>query len=92
MFIPTQRHCDPEVVKAKLAEIENWSKMEAVDTVQDKGQKIMSTRWVIVEKENSEGEMVPKARFVLRGFEEAEDIVQSDAPTSAKSSLFLLLQ
>ena len=51
----------------------------------------MSTRWVIIEKENSEGEMVPKAKFVMRGFEEAEDIVQSDAPTAAKSSLRLAL-
>ena len=50
VFIPRERHGEPEIVKAKLAEIDNWIKMEVVDVVNGKGQKIMSTRWVITEK------------------------------------------
>ena len=85
VFIPKERHSEPEVVRAKLAVIDNWIKMGAVDVVVD--QKPMSTRWVITEKKDNQRKMVPKARFVLRGSKEAGGQVKSDAPTAAKSSL-----
>ena len=59
--------------------------MEAVDWVEDKCQKLKSTRWVITEKECPDGEVKPKARLVIRGFEENEDI-QADAPTASKTA------
>jgi len=37
--------------------------------VKDEGQKCISTRWVCILKETSDG-VVPKARLVARGFEE----------------------
>ena len=46
----------------------------------------MSTRWVITEKQYSDGSKRPKARLVVRGFEERED-TQKDAPTASKTSL-----
>ena len=81
---------DPDVVEAKKAELENWIDLEAVDWVEDKGQKLISTRWVITEKEYPDGEVKPKARLVIRGFEENEDI-QADAPTASKTALRIVL-
>jgi len=49
------------VIEAKQAEIENWKNMEAVD---DNDQKVISTRWVLTEKEYLDGKIKPKARLV----------------------------
>ena len=49
VIIPKERYNDPDVVEAKKAELENWIDLEAVDWVEDKGQKLISTRWVITE-------------------------------------------
>ena len=64
--------------------------MEAVDWVEDKGQKLISTRWVIAEKEYPDEEAKPKARLVIKGFEENEDI-QHDAQTASKKALRIVL-
>ena len=61
-----------------------------MDWVEDKGQKLISTRWVITEKEYPDGEVKPKARLVIRGFEENEDI-QADGPTASKTALRIVL-
>ena len=86
VFIPPSRHGDQDVVDAKYSELENWRNMEVVDGVEDRGQKRISARWVITEKQYPDGSKRPKARLVVRGFEEREDI-QKDAPTAAKTSL-----
>ena len=64
--------------------------MEAVSWVEDKGQKLISTRWVITEKEYPDVEVKPKSRLVIRGFEENEDI-QADSPTASKTTLRIVL-
>ena len=66
--------------------------MEAtIDVVEDKGQKVISTRWVLTEKEYPDGEIKPKARLVICGFEEEEEKIQTDAPTVAKTTLRIVL-
>ena len=72
-----------------MDEINNWQRMEAVDLVDDKNQKVISTRWVVTEKEYLDGKTKPKARLVVRGFEEEEE-VQADAPTAFKTTLRIL--
>ena len=86
VFIPVSRHGEPEVIAAKEAELENWKATEAVDTVDDTGQKLISTRWVVTEKEIAPGQFKPKAKLVVRGFEETNE-VQVDAPTASKAAL-----
>ena len=86
VVIPMSRHNDQEVMKAKTAELENWKTLQVVDVVEDRGQRRISTRWVITEKVNSERNIVTKARLVVRGFEEQEEL-QKDAPTASKTSL-----
>ena len=72
---PKERYNDDsDVVEAKKAELGNWIDLEAVDWVEDKGLKLISTRWVITEKEYPDGEVKPKTKLVIRGFEENEDI------------------
>ena len=57
--------------------------------VDDNGQKHITGRWVFSQKlENST--FRPKARYVVRGFQEKSEI-QSDSPTGSKECLRLLL-
>ena len=90
VFIPKERHNEPAVIKAKQDEIDNWKRLEAIDVVDDKNQRVISTRWVITEKTYPDGLVKPKARLVVRGFEEEEE-VQVDAPTAAKMTLRTVL-
>ena len=48
--ISKERQLDPEAVEAKRNELKNWKDFEVIDEIEDKGQKYISTRWVIVEK------------------------------------------
>ena len=72
-----------EAFVVKKAELENWMDLEAVDWVEDKGQKLISTRCVITKKEYPDGEVKPKARLVIRGL--------ADAPTASKTALRIVL-
>ena len=83
--IPKSRHSEDIVMKAKEREMQNWIDFEVMDEVEDKGQKTISTRWVVTEKE-IDGRKDAKARLVVRGFEE-EESHPTDAPTAAKSTL-----
>ena len=87
--VPIYRHNEEEVLAAKECELENWRKFKVFDEVPNTGQKLMSTRWVVTEKEAG-GSKVIKARLVVRGFEEESD-VKSDSPTVHKDSLRLFL-
>ena len=88
-YVPVGDHWRPEVIKAKENEIDNWKNFNVFTEVEDKGQKTISTRWVITQKTIDEDNHV-KARLVVRGFEE-EEHVQSDSPTAAKSTLRLVI-
>lgn len=89
VFVPVSRHNEDKVKIAKQTELENWKKFAVYDEVPYSGQKLMSTRWVITERE-IEGIRNVKARLVVRGFEEETD-VKSDSPTVHKESLRLFL-
>ena len=39
VFIPKERHDEPEVVETKQDEIDNWRRLEAVDVADDKKSK-----------------------------------------------------
>ena len=49
--MPLGEHWRPEVIEAKEKELDNWNKFEVFKEVKDEGQKTISTRWVITEKE-----------------------------------------
>jgi transposase InsO family protein len=89
VFVPSARHSEDEVLCAMKKELDNWQQFNVFERVPYCGQKLMSTRWVITEKESGD-ERTVKARLVVRGFEE-ETPVQSDSPTVHKESLRLFL-
>ena len=89
VFVPSNRHNEEKVKIAKQQELENWKSFGVYETVPLSGQKLMSTRWVITEKEN-EGMSTIKARLVVRGYEEEME-VKADSPTIHKESLRLFL-
>ena len=75
----------PEAVVAKKMEVDKLTDFKAYETVQDTGQKRISTRFVMTKKN---GEF--KARLVACGYEE-ETEVQSDSPTVSKLALRVCL-
>ena len=49
--IPVSEHKVPEVVEAKEKELENLSKYDVFEEVEDSGQERITSRWVITQKE-----------------------------------------
>ncbi|CAG2236150.1 unnamed protein product [Mytilus edulis] len=89
VVVPQSRHNENQVKHAKQLEMDNWKSFKVYDEIPYSGQKLMSRRWVITEKEMN-GERKVKARLVVRGFEEKYE-VKSDLPTVHKESLRLFL-
>lgn len=74
-----------ECLEAKATELKKLKNFDTYDIVNDVGQEVISTTWVLGRKEDE-----IRARLVARGFEEEDNVVK-DSPTLAKSSLRLLL-
>ena len=77
------------IVKAKHAELDNWTRNNVYEEVPFTNQKLISSRWVITKKGDENGQMRFKARLVARGFEEKTDI-QADSPTCTKEALRIM--
>ena len=60
---------DQQVSESKLEEIESWKRNRVYKRVKNVGQRSISTRWIVTEKVVN-GEVICKARLVVRGFEE----------------------
>ena len=90
VFSQCSHHDDPIVIEAKQTELQNWRDMDVPIEVEDKSQKVFSTKWVVTEKTFPDGEKGAKARLMARGFKD-EDQVPSDSPTAAKSTLRIML-
>ena len=78
------------VKSAKEKEIQNWNDNHVYEEVEDKGQKVTSSRWVITEKIKN-GNTVTTARLVARGFEENSEEIRKDSPTCSKEGVRILL-
>ena len=62
-------------------ELSNFDEYKVYEEVNDEGQQILGTRFVITEKED--GSL--KARFVIKGFQEELD--HTDSPTASRDTL-----
>ena len=82
-------HTTDEFYHAKMNELEKWKQFNVYTEVSDTGQKRISGRWVCTHKLVNDV-LTPKARFVVRGFQEQSSI-QSDSPTGSKESMRILL-
>jgi len=77
--------------QAKQKELLNWKNNKVYSKISGGGYKTISTRWVCTLKETPDG-LVPKARLVVRGFEEPEkEQLEKDSPTCSMESLKLIL-
>ena len=86
-IVPEARHNEIGIRQAKEREMENWRAFDVFEEiVKPENEPIITTRWVITEKENKF-----KARLVARGFQEQDNSIPSDSPTVNKSSLRLFL-
>ena len=85
--VPVREHRRPEVSEAKQREIENLEKYGVFEEVEDEGQDVVDSRWVITRKEKSDGQKQKvKGRLVAKGFQEKES-PQSDSPTMLRESM-----
>ena len=76
---------------AKLAELQSWKESNVYIEVPYNGQNLASLRWVCTLKDIY-SKVVPKARLVPKGFEDAEnDFVATDSPTCSRETLRLLV-
>ena len=82
--IPKEEQNTQECMQAKISELEKLKEYGVYQEVEDGGFETLSTRWVMTIKEGE-----PRARLVVRGFEE-EEIVQKDSPTVSKSAMRVL--
>ena len=79
-----------EFKEAKEKELGSWKENQVYVEVEDEGQECISTRWVCEWRER-EGKMVPKARLVLRGFEEEDKDREKASPTCTSEGLKMVL-
>ena len=75
-----------EVTIAKENELNKLAQFDTYQEVTDCGQKPLSTRWVITNKDGN-----TKARLVVRGFEENDLEIPRDSPTVGKGAMRLFL-
>lgn len=62
------------------------AQFQTYEEVANKGQKTLSTRWVITDKDGQ-----TKARLVVRGFEEKDLEIPKDSPTVGKGAMRLFI-
>jgi len=90
--IPLSDQNSDEVRESKEAELRGWQEFGAKIDVPYTGQKLLSSRWVVVRKENPDGTTRVKSRLVIRGCEmPPEDRPRSDSPCAGRDSLKVTL-
>ena len=89
VMIPRKEHSKPEIIQAKMKELNTWKELQVYEEVIDDGQGRIGTCWVITPKV-IEGKDSFKARLVCRGDQE-QVVVPTDSPTCSKSGLRMFL-
>lgn len=79
-----------DFVAAKAAELKSWQDNGVYIEVPHCHQKCLSVRWVCSTKKTDSG-IIPKARLVVRGYEEDSSTVEKNSPTCSKDALRVLL-
>ena len=75
-----------DIIKAKENELDKLAQFETYEEVFNYGQKTLSTRWVVTNKDSN-----TKARLVVRGFEEQDLEILKDSPTIGKGAMRMFL-
>ena len=80
---------EEDINKAKEKELNSWIQRKVYNEVENTGQNIISTKWVINIKE-IEGKPGVKARLVAKGYQDLET-VRSDSPCITREGVRLVL-
>ena len=88
-FVAFKEQNEGEFLKEKLVELEKWKAFDVYHEVPDNGQRRVTGRWVCTRKITENG-LQPKARYVVRGFQE-KSTIQSDSPTGSKDCMRIIL-
>ena len=71
--IPRSKHNEPDSLRAKETEHGHFETFDVYEEVEKpKDGNVISTQWVIVEKETEDGKVVKKARCCMRGDKEKD--------------------
>ena len=92
--IPRARHNEPVCVKAKRREITNYKKYDVVEIIdiEEATNNIITTDWILVEKEKQDGSKTIEARMCLAGqVEELLHKIHRKITTPNNKSLKILL-
>ena len=92
LIIPPKDYGLPEVQAAISAEIDKYKSFNAIEEVEDEGQRCVPTKWVITDQKSSGKNEPYKARMCIRGdLEKGKEDVRSDSPTASKDAIKLAL-
>ena len=75
-----------DIINAKENELDKLAQFETYEDVFNYGQKTLSIRWVITNKDGK-----TEARLVVRGFEEQDPEIPKDSPTVDKGTMRMFL-
>ena len=91
--LPRKEHNRPDAIKAKRKELENFHVFDVYDIVDcPSNTHLLSTNWVLVEKEDDKGNLNTKARLCIRGdLEIDKHLIPTDSPTINKITLKIIL-
>ena len=98
VMIPRKDHKKPQIIKAKLKELNTWAELKVFDEVPDTRYQVpdtmyqvpkIGTCWIIIPKVINSVDSF-KARLVCRG-DQKEVSVPTDSPTCSKSGLRIFL-
>ena len=91
--IPRSRHNEPESLKAKEKELNDFSTFDVYEVVPIPAKtNMIATQWVLVDKEMDDGSIKRKARLCMRGdCEKNKHLIPTDSPTVNKVTLKLML-
>ena len=62
--VSAARAAEPELLEAKQRELASWDRCGIYELVPDRGQPVVTTRWVNTEKILDDGTVTPKSRLV----------------------------
>ena len=82
--------CNEDFAEAKELELKSWKDNNVYTEVRDEGQEWISSRWVLAYKDK-DGIKTPKARLVIRGFEEDTKDIEKASPTCSSEGLKMVL-
>ena len=80
--VSAARAAEPDFLEAKERDLASWDRCGVYELVPDRGQPVVTTRWVNTEKILDDGTPTPKSRLVARGFQEADtECLDTASPT-----------